>query len=166
MEKILRRFGWFVCLVLVQVLIFNKICWFGLATPFVYIYFLLALDQDVSRCHLLLLGFALGLCIDVFSNMWGINAASCVLLAFSRPWLLRMFTSHEEYESFEPSMAVMGKWAFVCYVLCAVFLHHTMLFLLESFSFVHIGYLLLRILCSLLFTSLFIIFLDLIRHHQ
>ena len=40
MERLFSRIAWFVGLVLVQVLLLNNICLFGLATPFVYIYFL------------------------------------------------------------------------------------------------------------------------------
>lgn len=166
MEKIFNRIVWFTGLVLIQVLIFNKICWLGVATPFVYVYFLLGMDCDEPPCAQLLWAFMLGLCVDVFSNMWGINAAACVLLAFVRPWLIRMFVSHEEYENFEPSMAVMGKGAFIFYILLAVSIHHAVLFLLDAFSLVYIAHVLLRILGSVLFTCIFVVCIDLIRHRQ
>ena len=61
MERLFSRIAWFVGLVLVQVLLLNNICLFGLATPFVYIYFLLAVDKDVDRNMLMLIAFFLGL---------------------------------------------------------------------------------------------------------
>ena len=69
----LRRLGWFVLLVLVQALILNNISFFGYATPFLYVYLILAFDANMSRYSLLLWGFALGLAVDIFSNTPGIE---------------------------------------------------------------------------------------------
>ena len=102
MEKLLTRIAWFVGLVLVQVLFLNHICWFGVATPFLYIYLLLIIDRDIDRNVLMLLAFAMGLSVDVFCNTFGVNAAACVLLAFLRPWLIRICAPREEFENFEP----------------------------------------------------------------
>lgn len=166
MEKILNRAAWFVILFLVQVLFLNNIHLFGLATPFIYVYFILTLDKDVDRNTLMLLAFALGVLVDIFSNTPGVNAGASVFLAFLRVRLLRLFTPREEFENFEPGIKVMGVWSFVRYASVAVLLHHVVLFLLEAFSFVNIGYLLLRILCSALLTVMFVLAIDFIRHRR
>ncbi len=166
MEKTLTRIAWFVGLVLVQVLLFNKIYLFGLATPFVYVYFILALDKDVDKNKLMLLAFVLGLVVDVFCNTQGVNAGASVLLAFSREHLLRLFMPREEFENFEPGIESMGIWPFLRYAFLAVMLHHSALFLLEAFSFAHIGYLLLRILCSALLTVMLVMSIEFVRHRR
>lgn len=166
MEKTLTRIAWFVGLVLAQVLLFNKIYLFGLATPFVYVYFILALDKEVDKNKLMLLAFVLGLVVDVFCNTPGVNAGASVLLAFSRERLLRLFMPREEFENFEPSIGSMGIWPFLRYAFLAVLLHHSALFLLEAFSFAHIGYLLLRILCSALLTVMLVMSIEFVRHRR
>lgn len=166
MERILTRIAWFVGLALVQVLLLNNICLFGLATPFIYIYFILAIDRDTDRNALMAMAFAMGLLVDVFSNTPGVNAGASVLVAFFRPGLLRLFAPREEFENFEPGISVMGVWPFVRYVTVAVLLHHSVLFLLEAFSFAHIGFLSLRILCSTLLTVLLVMSIEFIRHKR
>lgn len=166
MEKTLTRIAWFVGLVLAQVLLFNKIYLFGLATPFVYVYFILALDKEVDKNKLMLLAFVLGLVVDVFCNTPGVNAGASVLLAFSRERLLRLFMPREEFENFEPGIGSMGIWPFLRYAFLAVMLHHSALFLLEAFSFAHIGYLLLRILCSALLTVMLVMSIEFARHRS
>lgn len=166
MERILIRIAWFVGLVLVQVLLLNNICLFGLATPFIYIYFILALDREVDRNALMAVAFALGLLVDVFSNTPGVNAGASVLVAFLRPSLLRLFAPREEFENFEPGISVMGVWPFVRYAVVVVLLHHTALFFLEAFSFAHIAFLLLRILCSTVLTVLLVMAIEFIRHKR
>ena len=166
MEQFLNRFAWFVGIALVQVLILNHICLFGLATPFLYIYFILVLDKDVDRITLMLLAFALGLGVDMFSNTPGVNAGASVLLAFLRPPLLRLLAPREEYEDYEPGIHTLGTWAFVRYAFVATLLHHIVLFVLEAFSLTHMGYLWLRILCSTLLTILLMMCVEFIRHRR
>lgn len=166
MEKSLTRVAWFVGLVLVQILLLNKIYLFGLATPFVYVYFILVMDKEMDKNKLMLLAFVLGLVVDVFCNTPGVNAGASVLLAFSRERLLRLFMPREEFENFEPSIRSMGVWPFLRYAFLAVLLHHSALFLLEAFSFAHIGYLLLRILCSALLTVMLVMSIEFVRHRS
>lgn len=88
----IHRIGWFIGLVLLQVLILNNVHIAGYATPFLYIYFILKFNSGTSRNELMLWAFFFGLTIDVFSDTPGMNAAATVLLAFLRPSLLRLFT--------------------------------------------------------------------------
>lgn len=162
----LTRIAWFIGLVLVQSLLLNNICLFGLATPFVYIYFLLVMDRDADRNALMATAFLLGLAVDVFSNTPGVNAGASVLVAFMRPGLLRLFSPRDEYENFEPGIYTLGIWAFVRYATIVTLLHHTALFLLEAFSFANIGYLSLRILCSTLLTVMLVMAIEFVRHKR
>ena len=166
MERFLTRIAWFVGLVLVQVLFLNQIYLFGLATPFLYIYFILVMDKDVSPIALMLIAFTLGLVIDVFCNTPGVNAGASVLLAFSRMRLLRMFAPREEFENYEPGIYTLGIGAFIRYALTAALLHHAVLYLLEAFSVAQPGYLALRILCSAVLTVLLVMAIEFIRHRR
>lgn len=166
MERIFTRSAWFLGLALVQVLLLNNIYLFGLATPFLYVYVILVLDKNIDRTVLMLIAFALGLLIDIFCNTPGVNAAAAVLLAFVRPELLRMFAPREEFENFEPGIHTLGIWPFMRYVLVALLLHHAVVYLLEAFTFAHIGYLLLRVLCSTLLTTMLVMSMEFIRHRS
>lgn len=166
MEKLLIRIAWFVALILLQVIFLNNIYLFELATPFLYLYLILILNADIDRITLMVVAFVLGVLIDVFSNTPGVNAAAAVFIAFVRPGLLRLFSPREEYEDFEPSIRVLGIWPFLKYTLAAVLLHHSVLFLLEAFSFVSISYLLVRILCSTLLTVLMVMAIEFVRSHH
>lgn len=166
MERLLTRIAWFVSLVLIQVLLLNNICLFGLATPFIYVYLLLVMDRDTDHNVLMLLAFFLGLSVDIFSNTPGVNAGASVFVAFLRPYLLRLFSPRDEFENFEPGIYTLGVWPFVRYALVTVLLHHTVLFLLESFTFAFIGHLLLRILCSALLTVVMVMAVEFVRHKR
>ena len=127
----LHKIGWFVGLVLLQVLILNNVHIAGYATPFLYIYLILKFESDVPRNVLMLWAFFLGLSVDIFSDTPGMNASATVLLAFLRPVFLRLFVPRDTLDSL---------------------IHHAMLLAIEFFSFAHIGTLLLRMVASTLLT--------------
>ena len=147
----LHKIGWFIGLVLLQVLILNNVHIAGYATPFLYIYLILKFESDVPRNALMLWAFFLGLAVDIFSDTPGMNAAATVLLAFLRPSLLRLFTPRDNPDSLIPSFKTMGISPFLKYTTASVFVHSLALLSIEFFSFTSIWLLLLRVLlCTIL----------------
>lgn len=159
----LHRFGWFVGLVLLQVLILNNVHIGGYATPFLYVYFILKFASGTSRSELMLWGFAIGLTVDIFSNTPGMNAAATTLLAFVRPLLLRLFTPRDLLDSIVPSFKTMGGFSFLKFVLLSVLVHHLVLLTIEFFSFTSLPLLLLRVVACTLLTFTCIMAIEGIR---
>jgi len=159
----LNRIGWFVGLVLLQVLILNHIHLGGYAIPILYVYLILKLDTEVSRNELLLWGFFLGLAVDIFSNTPGMNAAATVFAAFVRPFVLNLFVSKDIPENIKPSYLTLGISAFIKYVIVLVVIHHTTLLCIESFSFFDFPALLVKISGSSLLSILCILAIEGIR---
>ena len=140
----LHKIGWFIGLVLLQVLILNNVHIAGYATPFLYIYLILKFESDTPRNALMLWAFFLGLAVDVFSDTPGMNAAATVLLAFLRPTFLRLFVPRDTLDTLVPAIRTMGILPFLKYLVVSVLIHHGLLLTLEFFSCAHIGTLLLR----------------------
>lgn len=159
----LHRAGWFIGLVLLQALILNNVHVGGLATPFLYVYLIVKFESDTSRNELMLWAFFLGLAVDIFSDTPGMNAAACVLLAFLRPSLLRLFLPRDTVEGIVPAVRTMGVVPFLKYVAAFVLLHHAVLLCIDFFSLAHIGLLLLKILSSAVLTMACIMALEGIR---
>ncbi len=161
--NLLQQIYWFIGLILLQVLILNKIHILGIMTPFLYIYFLLRLPTGISRNLLLLTAFLLGICIDIFSNTPGMNAAACVGLAFIRPFFLRLFTPRDLLDSIVPSFKSMGVGSFVKYTIVCVFSFLAILLTIEFFSFTTWGTLLLRIVSCTALTVICILAIESVR---
>ena len=80
METVNRIFM-FVVLLLVQVLILNHIHLFQIATPLLYVYFVLTFSMDTPKWVVLTSSFGLGLLIDIFANTAGMAAGCMTLIA-------------------------------------------------------------------------------------
>ena len=154
---------WFVGLVLFQVLLLNHIQIAGVINPFLYIYFIIALPIHTNRISLIFTGFFLGLVVDAFSNTWGIHAMGTTLIAFLRPYILRIVATQEELDKVMPGLRTMGV-NYVKYILLMVFVHHLSLFSLEAFSFEYFGIVLLKTLVSSVITILLIFTLEKVRN--
>jgi rod shape-determining protein MreD len=159
------RFGLiFILLVLLQVLLFNNIQFSGYVNPYVYILFILLLPIDVPSWLLLILSFVTGLIIDFFSGSPGMHTSATVLAGFVRPYILRIVSPRDGYESgSDPSMLNYGFRWFFFYALLVVLVHHTALFYLEVFRFAEFFRTMLRVLLSSIFSMTFILLIEFYR---
>ena len=149
MNKTLLQIIRFVVLVLFQVLVINHIRLGGYVHPYVYLIFIMLLPFNTPKWQLLVLGFVLGLTVDLFTGTPGLHAGATTLMAFCRPTIISVISGNQKFENIqEPNLGQLdGVW-FFRYTLLMVLVHHFTLFFLESFSFRLIGQVLLRILIS------------------
>lgn len=105
--------------------------------PVIYYLFILWLPFSVSRFWLLILGFITGLSLDYFTNTPGLHAAACVLIAYTRPFIVNLLIPKDtsEFNYREPSARAMGWAPFSVYVFILTFLHHGYLIFLEWLQF-------------------------------
>lgn len=153
----------FALYVLMQVLLVSRLVLFERGWCFLYLGFLLFLPLATPIVVQLLLGFALGLTLDIFDDTGGLHAAAAVLLAFLRPWVLRLLTPRDGYDA-QDSVNVhqMGWQWFGVYLSLLVFLHHLAFFLLQLGSFRYFGLTLGKIGLSWLFSCLALLIVQLL----
>ena len=159
----IHRIGLMVFFILVQVLILNHIHLFNVATPLVYVYFILLFPRNQQRWVSVLWAFFFGLILDSFSNTPGETAFALTLTAFLQPYFLGLYLERDNSDNFTPSMAKMGFMKYATYVLLLTFIFCFTLFTLEAFSFFNWAQWLLCILGSWGVTSLIIIAIDSVR---
>jgi len=146
----------FILLVLLQIWLFNNIHLFGVATPFVYLYFTLKLPVKMNRNTVLILSALMGLIIDLFDSTLGLNLFVMVMIGFLRFYLLKLFAPRDVYEDYVPSYETFGNFMFVRYVGTLTLIHVTILHLMESFTLFDPLNLVLRIFGSFILTVLLI----------
>ncbi|MFV0468974.1 MAG: rod shape-determining protein MreD [Dysgonomonas sp.] len=154
-NRFIQFFLLFVILVLLQVLILDHISFLGYATPFLYIYFVFKLPIGLNRYFITFLGFLLGFTIDLFCNTPGMNAAATTFIAFFIKPIQGLFFQRNDYETYIPSISVLGG-AFLRYAVLCIFIHLVLLLTIESFSYFNFYNLILKILCSTIVTSLLV----------
>jgi rod shape-determining protein MreD len=135
MSSLVKNIIRFCLFILVQVFVLNQIPpLHQLVTPYIYFLFILWLPFKMGRRTQMLLGFALGFALDCFTKTYGLHAASCVLIAYLRPFLINLLISQEGTESNynEPSIKSMGFTPYFTYLTILTFIHHTFLFFLQA----------------------------------
>ncbi len=149
----------FLVLVFVQVLFLNQVQFSGFVNPYIYILFVMLLPLNSPRYLVLISAFLLGLSVDVFSNTLGIHAFATVFVSYLRPIIIRLITNREEDMSEYPGLRQNGFIWFLYYTILMVVIHHSVLFLVEVFSFANFLGTLYRTLLSSIF-SIFVIVLS------
>lgn len=156
----LWRFALYVGL---YVLVISKLVLFDLGWCFFYLGFLLFLPIATPIVLQMVLGFVVGFTVDVFYDTGGVHAAAAVLLAYFRPWVLRLLTPRDGYEAADSvNIHRMGWQWFGVYTGLLLVVHHAAFFLLELGSFQIIGLTLAKILVSTLFTGLTMLIVQLV----
>jgi len=144
-----------------QIIFMRNLVLFNYAFCFIYIAGILLLPADTNRMYLLLIGFATGFTVDVFSNTFGMHAAATVLIAYLRPFLIQYQMDAKGSERAEIGIRSQGFGSFLGYIFPLILLHHTVLFLMEINSFDMILFTLLRVAASSLLTAILIVILEL-----
>lgn len=159
MIRQVSRYGLqFLVLVLLQVFILNHIQLGGYVNPYLYILFIIILPINTPKWLLLVLGFILGLTIDLFTHTPGMNSSATVLIAFIRPYVLEIIAPREGYEkNSSPRVKLYGFTWFLRYTIILVLVHHFLLFYIEVFRFTDFFYTFGRVVLSTVFSTILIV---------
>jgi rod shape-determining protein MreD len=147
----------FAILVLLQGLVINHIPLGPSLILFPYIMFILMLPFETPNMVLLGSSFVLGLAVDSFYDTQGMHAAACVLMGFSRVYILKLISPREGYDvSMKPTVQHMGLTWFISYAIILTLIHHLAFFYIEAFSFGEFLRTLMRAIVSSFGTLVFI----------
>lgn len=118
--------------ILLQVLIFNNINFWGYANPYIYVLFILTLSTKTNRYALLLYAFAIGFAIDVFEHTGGVNAFASVLVAYCRAPLINLLSNQNIEELGNSKFANFSFLQWAIYIVILVFIQHICIDMIES----------------------------------
>ncbi|MCR5076724.1 MAG: rod shape-determining protein MreD [Prevotella sp.] len=134
----LKSLLWFAVLTLAQVFVLNHIHLFAVATPLLYIYFILQFRRNYPQWGILLWGFFMGVIIDTFSNTPGVAAGSLTLTAALQPFILQPFIPRDSSDDFQPGMDTLGVPQYTWYAAILTLIYNVAFFSLEMFSFFNV----------------------------
>lgn len=156
-----------IIIVLAQAIVFNHVCLFDVAMPFVYIYIIVRLPIGLAVNWVLTIGFLLGLTIDIFSDTYGMNALAATVTSMARRPILRLYLPPEDDSSpLEPSVRTLGTEVYAKYLLTMTLLFCSLIFMIESFSFFSPVRMVFRILASTLLSWLIMLGIDSLISNQ
>lgn len=145
----------FLIYLMYQVLILKNIVLFNTAFCFLYVAYLFFLPVESNQLILMVIGFFMGFCIDIFYDSLGLHAFACVFVMYVRNYYLSAITPQGGYDSgATPSIGANGMQWFLIYTIPLVFLHHSVLFYVEAGGFGMFWFTLWKIITSTIFTTL------------
>lgn len=144
-------------LILLQVTILSNVALWGIATPFLFIYFIMKLPVSMPSNKVMTISFIVGLVIDMFFSTPGVYALSSVITAFMRkPYITLVLQHEDDYGNMYPSIKSLGLAPFTVYAVITSFTFSLTVFMIQSFSLYNPLYLVLKIVTSTIFTYILI----------
>ena len=144
-------------------LLLDNLHWLGLVHPFVYLWAILLLPIELPRWMQMLIGAAIGMVMDLFTHAPGIHMAGCVMAAYLRPVLVSSYVQDIDRLKGAITINTIGVGNYFRLLAELIVVHHTIVFLLEAFTFAHFGITLLQIILSSLFSYAFILMFEYVR---
>ncbi len=143
-----------VLILLVQVLVLKRIglgsSWIWMhGNIFIYPVIVLLLPFRLSRHYVIVIGFLLGLLIDMFYDTIGVHAFALTATAYARGLILSSLEPRGGFQlSMSPTQYSMGLNWLMTYTSISMGIHIFLFFTAEIFTFVYIGQILLNTLVT------------------
>ena len=116
------------------------------------------MPYKINKTLLVLIGFSLGLFVDLFYDSLGVHAAAACFTAYMRSYILQLLAPAEGYSKDGLTSYSYGFVWFVSYLGMLMFIHLFFLYSVEAFSFVYFKEIVLRTIFSFI-ASLFLLVL-------
>ena len=140
--------------VLLHIFVARHLVLFNYSFCFIYVGAILFLPVEINLTALLVISFFTGVTIDSFDNTLGLHASATLLIAYLRPIVIRYQLGQKLTEGrLQLSIRELGLPAFLSYAVLLISIHHIVLFLVEAGSVSLLPYTFLKIICSVLFTT-------------
>jgi hypothetical protein len=163
-QTVIRLVLTFVIYMILQIVVIRNFVFFDVAFCFVYIACILLLPDEIAPVWVILISFLIGLLIDIFYNTAGVHASASVMIGYLRGYIVKFLFPNKGVENeVIISLKGMGAERFIRYVAILTIIHHSMLFFVEAGGFQFFLITVLKIICSVVFTTFMIITLQYVR---
>jgi len=145
----------FILLLFVQAFLLSNINFFGFINPNLYLLFFLMYRLDGDRTALIILGFLMGLLLDLLTQGSGGHTIASLTITYLRPYIIR-FSFGVSYDV--PMGMIRGSLVNqrVAYFLQMILIHHLLLFVVIYFSFDNILTIIKNTFLSAFFTFILV----------
>lgn len=145
----------FILLLFVQAFLLSNINFFGFINPNLYLLFFLMYRLDGDRTALIILGFLMGLLLDLLTQGSGGHTIASLTITYLRPYIIR-FSFGVNYDV--PMGMIRGSLVNqrVAYFLQMILIHHLLLFVVIYFSFDNILTIIKNTFLSAFFTFILV----------
>jgi hypothetical protein len=152
-----------------QLLVFNHFTLWEMASAHAFLVALLVLPVNTPFPLLILIGFVMGMLVDVFSvgAFKGVSAFAAVfMLGLRNPWV-SVITNRSSYRGSEETLIRVQPMSWQVQYLAPLILSYELAYhLIEAFSFAHLGLTMLKVGASLLFSFTICLVLTLWIHQD
>lgn len=151
----------FIVFFLLQVLVFKGVDLnsgsFQYFHLLIYPIAILLLPIDLPKPYVLLLGFLIGISVDIFYDSLGVHASASVFMAYTRSYILKILEPRGGYNFRTPGLGNSEFSWFASYLALSMALFLIFYFSMDAFSFVYFVKIILNTIFSFIISVSIII---------
>lgn len=161
-RSVFRYILHFLILTIIQQFVLDNLFLFNLIHPYIYLTLILMLPVNINRYVYISIALVYGFAIDILSFTYGLHTSTLVFIGFLRPYIMRLFVSEEQIEqNVEVHFTSIGARRYIIYLLIMLFIHHSLLNILQVFSFREYFFTLYKTVLNIIASMLIIVVYDL-----
>lgn len=150
----------FILCMLLQLMVLDNIYLFGYLNPNVLMVFFLALPLGINRFLYLIIGFAIGLLVDVLYGTGGVYTSAYLVLGFIRQNLLDLVITKKGSELSQMRLAYVEMGKLIVFYTLSFFLFFMVLFFVEDFTLHNFGKTIVRATISTAFNVVLFVIIE------
>jgi hypothetical protein len=147
----------FIVVVFLQVMLFSQLNIHPYINIYVYPMFILLLPFETPRWLQMLLGLLIGVAVDVYLGTLGMHASAGLMIGYFRQPILSLITPRGTEYEVTPNIFLQGISWFSLYTVIVVGIDLLWYFIIENWTFLNIGWLILKFIVSTFFSTVFIL---------
>ena len=114
-------------------------------SPIIYGLVLLTIHPGTKTSNLLIIGFIMGLSVDLFRNTIGLNISALVAVAYFRNTILSLISPRDGFDPIKDITIIsVGLTRYLMYASIMLFIHHFWFYIIEDYHFNQLLFILFR----------------------
>ncbi len=150
----------FVLCMLLQLMVLDNIYLFGYLNPNLLMVFFLALPLGIHRFFYLILGFAMGLLVDVLYGTGGVYTSAYLFLGFIRQNILDLVITKKGSDLPQMRFAYVEMGKLISFYALSFFTFFMVLFFVEDFTLYNFGKTIVRATISTAFNVVLFVIIE------
>ncbi len=140
--------------ILVQIILINNINFWGLVNPKIFPLFLLLFSKNIKQIYFLTLALFFGFFVGMFNQTYGICMASCVLIAFLRPYFFRIISNRKDEDDLDLLNKFKDNNFLYRFIASGLLIFHLSYFIIEMGELYNVFYIIWKSVLSTLMAVL------------
>ena len=151
-------------IITLQLFMFNNVNFLGFINPWIYIFMIIIIPQNIKKNYLIIIAFFIGIILDSLFYTFAINTIALISISWMRPLIIKKLFSGKNYNKKKfISIRNNGFYTYLKYISIITLIHHSIIIIIDYAFFINFNEIIAKIIMSSLMSVIIITCISLIN---